>query len=47
MIERCRNEVDSVLGEARGKEPVIDRLAKATTEHRSGKSREKSAEQDL
>ncbi len=47
LLEKSRNEVDDALGEAREKEPVIDRLAKATTEHRSGKSREKSAEQDL
>ena len=47
LIEMCKNEVDITLGEAREKESVIDRLAKTETKHRSGKSREKSAEQDL
>ena len=47
LIEMCKNEVDITLGEAREKESVIDWLAKTATEHRSGKSREKSAEQDL
>ena len=46
MIEQCRNEVDDALGERQEKESVVDRLAKAEAKHRSGKSREKSAEQD-
>ncbi len=34
LIEQCRNEVDSALGEKREKESVIDRLAKAKPMHR-------------
>ena len=44
MIERCRNEVDDALGEAREKETVIDRLVKAKPMHRNDKSREKAVE---
>ena len=47
MIEQCKNEVADALGEKRDIESVIDRLAKTETKHRSGKSREKSVEQDL
>ena len=44
LIERCRNEVDDALGEAREKETVIDRLVKAKPMHRNDKSREKAVE---
>ena len=47
LLEKSKNEVNSALGEKRDIESVIDRLAKTETKHRSGKSREKSAEQDL
>ena len=44
LIERCRNEVDDALGEAREKEPIAEKLIRNKEEHKHGDYRYREEE---